>query len=464
MAKNRILKDRVEKVEKLNSLTELALGVISDKTAQLSQQDTVDYNLRRYMLTNDRALLSSLYCEIGIAQTLVCQPVDDAFRQFPDIKSDELDEENIKEIKQFFKENRWMQIFKQGIKWSRLFGGGGLFLNIPQNPASELRLDRLKKGDKVSLYAVDRWELNYQVNAAVNVDNLDINKPTNDVPYNLYGQPVHKSRVMRMVGKEAPSLNRLQLGGWGMSEIERLIRSLNSFLKNQDVIFELLDEAKVDVYKMKGFNVAAASKHGTEQIRKRVAISNKLKNYLNALLLDSEDDHEQKSMNFAGLSEMLIQNRQSLASDLKMPVTKLFGISSSGFNSGEDDIENYNSMLKSEVRADNEGYFVTLVKVASAILFGFIPKSIEVDFGELRELSQEQVENVKEKQYNRLVQAYNLGIIDEEQFVEACNSKRLLPITISNVLPLNNRDNKQDMNNDEQKVNSKNGWLSLFKR
>ena len=31
--------------------------------------------------------------------------------------------------------------------------------------------------------------------------------------------------------------------------------------------------------------------------------------------------------------------------NLKMPITKLFGISAAGFSSGEDDIENYNSMI-----------------------------------------------------------------------------------------------------------------------
>ena len=422
--------------EKLNSLTELALGFCTQAN-QISQVDTVDVNLRRYLLTNNRTLLSQLYCEIGIAQTLIGQPVDDAFREFPEVRSEQLDEENIEQIKKFFEQNRWLQTFKQGIKWARLFGGGGLFLNVPQNPASELRLDKLKKGDQVKLYAVDRWELAYQPNAAPTVDNIDMQKPVTDVPYNLYGQPVHKSRVMKMIGREAPSILRLQLCGWGMSEIERLIRSLNSFLKNQDVIFELLDEAKLDVYKVHGFNNSLLTKGGTEKIRKQVEVANKLKSYLDALLMDAEDEYEQKTMAFAGLSELLVQNRQALAADLKMPVTKLFGISAAGFNSGEDDIENYNSMLESEIRADNKGYFITLIQVACAVLFGFIPDDIDVDFGELRELSAEQVENVKDRQFSRLLQTYQAQIIDEEQFVNACNSKKLLPIDIVSAAPQN---------------------------
>ena len=35
------------------------------------------------------------------------------------------------------------ETFKQAEKWKRLYGGSGLFINTPQNPSSELRIDRL---------------------------------------------------------------------------------------------------------------------------------------------------------------------------------------------------------------------------------------------------------------------------------------------------------------------------------
>ena len=175
--------------------------------------------------------------------------------------------------------------------------------------------------------------------------------------------------------------------------------------------------------------------------------------------MDSEDEYDQKTMSFAGLSELLVQNRQALAADLKMPVTKLFGISAAGFNSGEDDIENYNSMLESEIRANNKGYFITLVQVACAILFGFVPDDVDVVFGELRELSAEQVESVKDKQFSRLLQTYQSQLIDEEQFVEACNSKKLLPIDIVSAMPQNvQMDDKQQ----EQSKGFMNSVKSLF--
>ena len=275
--------------ERLNSLTELALGIQTQQN-QIAQSGTAEANLRRYMISQNRMLLSYLYVEIGIVQTLIDQPVDDALNKMPDFVAKQLEPEQIEEVKQYLQESGWFETFKQAEKWKRLYGGSGLFINTPQNPQSEFRIDRLNQNTPIELYALDRWELAYQASGQISVDTMNVGKPLTDTPYNIYGQQVHKTRVLQFKGKEAPSILKLQLMGWGMSEVERLLRSLNSFLKNQDVIFELLDEAKVDVFKINGFTEALMTAEGTNNITKQVQLVNQLKNYLNALIMDKEDE------------------------------------------------------------------------------------------------------------------------------------------------------------------------------
>src|SRR5574344_1163495 len=89
--------------ERLNSLTELALGIQTQQN-QISQSDTIDANLRRYMISQNRMLLSYLYVEIGICQTLIDQPVDDALNKMPDFVSKQLEPEQIEEVKQYLQE------------------------------------------------------------------------------------------------------------------------------------------------------------------------------------------------------------------------------------------------------------------------------------------------------------------------------------------------------------------------
>lgn len=415
--------------ERLNSLTELALGIQTQQN-QISQSGTAEANLRRYMISQNRMLLSYLYVEIGICQTLIDQPVDDALNKMPDFVSKQLQPEQAEEVKQYIQEKGWFETFKQAEKWKRLYGGSGLFINTPQNPLSELRIDRLNKDTPIELYALDRWELCYQVSGAASVSNLNVGQPLTDTPYNIYGQQVHKTRVLQFKGKEAPSILKLQLQGWGMSEVERLLRSLNSFLKNQDVIFELLDEAKVDVFKINGFTEALMTAEGTNNITKQVQLVNQLKSYLNALVMDKEDEFDQKTMTFAGLSDMHEQNRMAIAADLKMPITKLWGVSAAGFNSGEDDIENYNSMLEAEIRIKSRQNLIMLIKIACQVCLGFIPEDIDLVYPPLRILSAEQEELVKEKQFSRVLQAYSAGLLSEEQFIDAANKANLFPIDI----------------------------------
>ena len=162
---------------------------------------------------------------------------------------------------------------------------------------------------------------------------------------------------------------------------------------------------------------------------KRVRLANSMKSYLNALILDRNDEFQQKQLTFNGLSEILNQIRQGVAADLKMPMTKLFGVSSAGFNSGEDDIENYNSMIESEIRARIKYGVVQVLEICCQKLFGFVPEDLMIEFKPLRILSAEQEENMKNSRFNRLIQARANNLLSDEQFMIGCNNGQLLDVT-----------------------------------
>lgn len=395
--------------------------------APASQTDTMYYNNRWYLLSNNRQLLSQMYVEHGVVQTLVDQPVDDAFRAGFEIKSSQLDGNDIEKIHKYLQRHRAIKALKQGLKWARLFGGGGVLLITPQNPERPFTLDSLRDKTPIIFQPVDMWEL-YQ--DKINIQG-DLHPSDNDDEfYHYYAKRVHKSRVMRFNGKEAPSFVRPRLRGWGMSELERLVRSINQYLKNQDVVFELLDEAKIDVYKIKGFNSALLNAAGTRSVSSRIQFANMLKNYNNALTMDKEDDYQQKQINFSGLDKMLEQIRVGVAADLKMPVSKLFGISVAGFGSGEDEIENYNSMIEGEIREPAKASVIELIEIACQQLFGFAPDDLTIDWNPLRMMSAEQEEKVKDSQFNRVMSAFQSGLIQALTAKEAINKDSLLGIEV----------------------------------
>lgn len=405
-------------------------------TPQISRADTMFDNLRWYLISNLRQLLSQVYVEHGIVQTLVDQPVDDGFRAGFEIKTDQLSKDEIEKLKVYCEKNQVIASLMQAIKWSRLYGGGAILIITAQDPMTPLNLKALKPDTPLEFRAVDMWELYFEEqNVSGNLYPGGAVGANMGEFYNYYGKKVHRSRVYRIVGKEAPSFIRPRLRGWGMSELERLVRSLNQYLKNQDVIFELLDEAKVDVYKIKGFNQALMTNAGTSAITSRIQTGNLLKNYNNAITMDADDDYAQKQITFTGLSEVLLQIRQGIAADLKMPMTKLFGISSAGFNSGEDDIENYNSMIEGEIRNKNKFTVVDLLSIACQKLFGYIPDDMMIEFAPLRILNAKEEEEVKNSQFNRTMAAWQSGLTTDEEAKMGINKDSLLPIEIDETTP-----------------------------
>ena len=399
----------------------------------ISQTDTLYLNLRWYLISNNRQLLSQSYTEHGIVQTLVDQPVDDGFACGYTIETDQLEPQDITDLEVFAEEKLLNREAAQSVKWVRLFGGGAVIIITGQDAKTPINADTFKQDEPFKFRAVDMWEL---YNSIQNVT-ADTDLALDDEPefFDYYGIPVHKSRVLLIKGKHAPSFIRPRLRGWGMSEIERLVRSLNSYLKNQDIVFELLDEAKVDVYKMKGFNSALINASGTQAIAKRVAGANQIKNFQNAITMDVEDEYEQKQLSFSGLSEILLQIRQGIAADVKMPMTKLFGISAAGFSSGEDDIENYNTMIRSEVQEKIKQHIVKMLKICCQVKFGFVPDDLKINWNPLRILSAEEEEKVKDSQFNRTMSAYQSGLIPAEEAKQAINKSTLLPVKIDEDTP-----------------------------
>jgi uncharacterized protein len=415
----------------LSAFTSNVTGMFG--TAQLSKTDTLYKNTSWNLISNDRNLLSQLYVTHGIVQTLVDQPVDDAFRTGFEIKTGQLSADEIEDLQIFIEEYSVITNLMQGLKWARLYGGGGVLIVTTDDPETPLNIETLKKGDPVAFKEFDMWEMyadqvNEQGQSKISgtVDRLD----SFGEFYNYYGHKVHKSRVLRINGKSAPAFVRQRMRGWGMSEVERCIRDLNQYMKNQDVVFELLDEAKIDVFKMSGFNTALMTATGTDGISKRVQHANMVKNFQNAITMDIKDEYDQKQISFAGLSDMLVQIKQGVAAAIKMPLTKLFGISAAGFSSGEDDIENYNSMVEGEVRTKSKFPIIKLLQICCQVRFGHIPDDLMVKFHPLRVLSAKEEEEVKDRQFNRVIAAQAVGLATDQEAKAAFNKASLLPVEV----------------------------------
>ena len=290
-----------------NSISQFVTGVAGCSKKQLSSYEGINNNLRYNLISQDRNLLQYLYANIGIVQTLIDQPVLDAYKKGFSIKSPEIDDDDLQKIVQFVKDNNIIATIIESRQWARLFGGGGMIVDIEgQEPSEPFNIDSINTDSKISFYAADLWQLN-QTKIEPRGENVPYIAPVynDDTPFLWYGNPLNRDRVWKLINKKAPNNIRLQLRGWGMSEVERTVRDLNNFFKSENVLYEVLDELKVTVHKISGLNDSFLSENATSNLITRMQALEQAKNYLNSVITDSENDIQQMQIDLSGLAQIM---------------------------------------------------------------------------------------------------------------------------------------------------------------
>ena len=358
-----------------NGLTE-ALGLECDHMGNIKDSTVLSklFNSNAQMLlTYDWVALTNAYNKNSFLQTAVRQKVEDAFRNdglIIDTKT--LDTKEIEQLRNALDENGDIQAIIDVACWGRLYGGACIIANTTQDPSLPLNKSALK-GQPLTFLATNRWQCTcletnpYIAQKFVYTDNIDkLNAKGN---YDGVAE-IDKSRVGIFTGVPAPYLTKAMLQGWGASIFEGILDPIEHLLGAFGVTLELLSEAKIDIFKISELATTLLSPNGEANIRKRLAIATANKNYKGSLAMDANDDYQQKQISFSGIPQLIEQLMYIFCGYLRYPVSKLFGIGSSGFSSGEDDLENYNGAVEAEVRVPLRQIIHWVVNLRCLQLFG----------------------------------------------------------------------------------------------
>lgn len=386
-------------------------------------------------ISSNYTFLNYFYKTHGIIQTAINQPVLDGLRGGIDIHSKEIDEEDIEDLQTFLEEQDIIHgAVGVASSWARLFGGGAVIVNDGANDFAEPLAD---EGPirHLEFYPASRWELGSTHKLSDPTEIVTTDTPLEMVAsrtsefYNYYGMRLHKSRVITINGKDAPWMVRWMLQGWGMSEIECMIEDFNLYLRTRNVLYDLLNEAKVDVFMIDGFRETLLQDGGSRKMLERVGTVQQAKNMNNALLMDKNDLYEQKQLTFTGIAEVMKENKMGIASAVRMPISKIFGVASSGFSSGQDDIENYCGKVESEVRSKIKRPLRKVINLCQRFLWGQT-YDYKINFKPLRVMSAKDEEDIKDQQFNRIVGLYDRGLADSEEVGQECHKNTLISVDL----------------------------------
>ena len=385
----------------------------------LTSFEPMSANIQFAPLTLQWLTLMYAYTTYGILQRIIDVPVYDAFRGGLEIESagNEMNYRDIEDLDESLEEQGILEAMRDGNIWADLFGGGALIFNSEGEDYSKpLDIERLSKAP-IEIYDASRWELGAE--SRIPVSGF----------YDFYGLKVHASRVMTICGKRAPFLIRDQLAGWGLSKIQRLSEDFNGYLRTKNAKFELMLEAKVDVFKIQGYKNQLASPMASQLTQRRIALVNRFKSFNNAMLLDAEDEYQQKQISFSGIAEMAKENRMDIAEAAHMPMSKIWGIGSTGLSSGEDDLENYNAEVESVIREPNRPRVRRVLDMAIRARFGTEFK-FKFKYKPLRVLSSTDQETINKSETERVMLNLQAGLISPKQAIEWQQKKNLIPIAI----------------------------------
>ena len=387
-----------------------------------------------YLLTNQRILLGYIYKNNGVIKAMIDAPVDDAFRGGVNIILDPEEgftDREIKMVEKYLRKQEVLRAYAQAEKWARLFGGAGLIIEVVgQEPSTEFDIDKLPIGAKINFYPADLWELNTIAPYQYGEEKPYIPERQYKTPYLFYGDKLHKSRVIKMIGVEAPSQLRSVLRGWGLSMLENMTDALANYYELNDLTSNYIDQGKIDIYKIAGLNDAMMLENGMETLVAKMQAANMTKNINNGITIDMEDDFKQKQITFSGLPELREQNRIEMGAATRLPLTKTYGISSPSFNTGEDTLENYNGMIESSIRTPAQYKLIEPIQIAFQVLFGRYPKDIEITFQTLRILNSVEEQDLKSKYLDGLIRVYDRGGLTFKDLIEQINEANIFELKI----------------------------------
>lgn len=401
------------------------------RIAPLSEPWELIYNNSYYLITLLQQVLTYAYVIHGPLRTVVDLPVYDSFRGGIKIKTDEVSPEDLEDLHRLMKKLKVERKVTDALRWARLYGGAGIILNTVDNKnnawTQPFDLDSIDEKSKISLIVADRWQLQWQGIPLRPGSKYIYNPGSDQAEQNILTATLDQSRVARVLGEEAPSLVRGRTLGWSMSVIECILREINMYFKENNAIFEYIDEFKIDVYKFEGLNAGFLSGKATAATTLRIRIANWMKSFMGAIVMDAKDDFVQKQLTVSGLSELMKQIQIGMAAAARMPVSKLFGLSATGFSDGESDLEVYNSIV-GHVRGFGDDALQQVMPVLMMKAWGFVPDDWYVEWPALREMSATQEQEVKNSKHTRNMDLYDRGLYTPQEVMAAEKEDKIVSI------------------------------------
>lgn len=380
-----------------------------------SPLEATEYPLTR--MTDNYALLNSLYRDNWVVQNVVGLAVDDMLREWYEITGS-ITPAAAKAIAKLERKTRLRARLNEGLRWGRLYGGAaGLILIKGQEDLSKpLDLGMIYPGSFQGLYILDRWQ-GITPNMGLVFDGGE------EVPesYSITDgrghtvATVHHSRVVRFTGRDLPRIERQTELYWGESEVEALYRDVVSHDNVSANMAALTFQANVNTMEVKGLEQLLSI--GSPQVQRRfwqvMQAQSVLRSNFATQVVEQGTKLTNTQYSFAGLKDVYESMALNLCGASHYPMTKLFGRSPDGLNAtGESDLTNYYDYIDSQREAKLRPVLERLLPVLCMSALGGIPEDVEIDFPPLKTPTPTERAEIGKTKAEAIAAAYTNGLLN----------------------------------------------------
>lgn len=335
--------------------------------------------------------LLTFYRNSWLARATVDYLSEDATRKWRVWRTDGDDVEKIERVEKRLQLQKRVQ---DAIVAARLYGGSAIYININgQNSWDELTPENVTRIDSLAVMTpltITPGERSKDISSKY------YGKPETYTLSNKGGQVlVHASRLVVFEGIGIPDdvASYNVNNGWGDSVLKACYDPIVRYDSAMANVNSLLYEAKVDVLKFNGFANMVASQPSV--VANRLSLQAAMKGINGALVIDKEDDYDQKTASFAGITDVIGKMQDDVAGSSGMPVTRLFGRAAVGLSgSGDGDERVYYDRVTHSQSTEITPAMETLDRCIIKEATGTIDESTWYEWVPLRQLTEKEKADV----------------------------------------------------------------------
>lgn len=225
---------------------------------------------------------------------------------------------------------------------------------------------------------------------------------------------VHASRLITLTGDEPPTLLKPSYNFYGIPHVQRIYDAVLHFKQNMQAASRLLNKFSCTVFKT---NLEGILDGGSvTELDNRLKLFTKYRSNDSVMAIDFEnEDLSIQTTPISGVKDIVQQSLEFVAALDRKPAVKLLGLSPSGFNTGESDIDNYYDSGAAQQEEMFQEPLQRVIEVLQIAGYGEINENLIFKFVELSEEDELQAANIRKVDADTGAVLIGAGVIGPEE-------------------------------------------------